>query len=231
MNETITESKDHIEQKKEAIKEGVIKCLTLLRPMARDSNPITPTVNPKKKIIIKKKTFDILHRESDDEEEKEEDETENDKENQTMTPVLEENIIRRKTVRGSNSSKRSVSSKQEEGKENESPSKRTKTTDDIDEPLPIISPIVTKKATPSRKKITEEGEEKKAKSLRLARKVQDSKPMETTKLIKKQKTEETHTEEDADVGRFFCRIKAILSLSISASREINYHSEENRINQ
>lgn len=164
--------------------------------MPRDSNPITPAGNPKKKIIFRKKNFDILHRESDDE-----DKEEDDKENETMTPVLEENILRRKTVRGSNSSKRSVSSKQEEeGKENDSPSKRTKTTDDIDEPLPIISPIVTKKTTPSRKKITEEGDEKKTKSLRLARKVQDSKPIETTKLIKKQKTEETHTE--ADVRRF-----------------------------
>jgi len=56
-----------------------------------------------------------------------------------------------------------------------------------------------KKITPTRKKTNEDGGEAKIKSLRLARKVQDSKPIETTKLTKKQKTEEMNTEEESDV--------------------------------
>ena len=216
LNETISESKEHIEQKKEAIKEGVKTCLTYLRPMTPESHPITPTVNPKKKIILKKKSFNILQHESDEEAEEEENE-EDDKENQTMTPVLDENMARRKTVRGSNSSKRSVSSKQEE---DESPSKRTKTVKDIDEPLPIISPTVTKRSTPGRKKKNDEGEAKKVKSLRLARKVQDSKSMESTKLIQKQKSDEINSVEEADVRAFSLKRNQFI-LSISGSRKTN----------
>ncbi len=196
LNEFTNESKDHIEQKKEAIKEGVLTCLNLLRPSI-------PIIETKKKIIIKKTNFNILHNESDDDED--------DKENQSTTPVLDENSIRRKTVRGSNSSKRSVSLKQQE---NESPSKRTKTTEDIDEPLTIISPAVVKKITPNRKKTNDNGEEKKVKSLRLARKVHqltdDSKTIETTKLTKKQqKKDETNTEEET-VVRIVYIIKKII---------------------
>ncbi len=177
------ESKDHIEQKKEAIKEGVCTCLNLLRPIIRENNQITPTIDTKKKIIIKKKTFNILHENSDDE---------NEKENQAISPLLDENSKRRQTVRGSNTSKRSVSLKTPD---KESPPKRTKTTEDIDVPLPIISPAIVKKITPSRKKTTDDGgEEKPAKSIRLIRKAQqttdDSKSNETIKLTKKQKEEE-----------------------------------------
>jgi hypothetical protein len=74
----------------------------------------------------------------------------------------------------------------------------------MDAPLSIISPTVVKKITPTRKKTTDDGEEKKTKSLRLARKVHqttaDSKSLETTKLTKKQKKDETNTEEETDVG-------------------------------
>lgn len=148
--------------------------------MRESNNQITPINDSKKKIIIKKKNFNVLNDESDD------NDNENDKENQSITPTLDENTIRRKTVRSSNSSKRSVSLKQQES---ESPSKRTKTTEDIDLPLAIISPAVVKKITPNRKKTTNEGEEQKVKSLRLTRKVQqitdDVKSIETTKLTKK----------------------------------------------
>lgn len=161
------ESSDHIEEKKQAIKEGVLTCLNLLRPTIRENQQITPTVEPKKKIIITKKYYNILDNDSDD----------TDKENQSNTPVLDENPTRRKTARGSNSSKRAGSSKQQE---NESPSKRKKTTDDIDSPLPIISPNVVKKITPTRTKPDELGEEKKSKSLRLARKVQQTKEPRST---------------------------------------------------
>ncbi len=201
LNELVNESKDHIEQKKEAIKEGVLTCLNLLRPSIRENNQITPINDSKKKIIIKKKNFNILHDESDV------DENENDKENQSTTPILDENIIRRKTVRGSNSSKRSVSLKQQES---ESPSKRTKKTEDIDTPLTIISPTVIKKTTPNRKKTNDNGEEKIVKSLRLARKVHqitnDSKSIETSKLTVKQKNEEetkslSHVQEKPIINR------------------------------
>jgi hypothetical protein len=77
--------------------------------------------------------------------------------------------------------------------ESESPSKRTKQTKNLDEPLTIISPTVVKKITPTRKKTNEDGEEKNVKSLRLTRKVQES------KLTKIQKTEEMNTEKEIDV--------------------------------
>jgi hypothetical protein len=77
--------------------------------------------------------------------------------------------------------------------ESESPSKRTKQTKNLDEPLTIISPTVVKKITPTRKKTNEDGEEEKVKSLRLTRKVQES------KLTKTQKTEEMNTEKEIDV--------------------------------
>jgi len=161
-------STEEIEQKKETIKEGVLTCLALLRPaIMRENNQTLPTNDSKKKIIIKKKNFNILNDDSenddDDDDDAKDDSEENDKENQS----------RRKTVRGSNSSKRSVSCKQQE---NESPSKRTKTTENLDEPLSIISPAATKKKiTPTRKKINEDGHDQQAKSLRLTRKVQESK--------------------------------------------------------
>jgi hypothetical protein len=189
-----------VEQKKEAIKEGVLTCLNLLRSTIRESNQIAPSTDPKKKIIIKKKkNLDILHDRSDDEEEKE---------NQPTTPQLEENGIRRKTVRGSNTSKRSVSIKTPD---EESPSKRAKKTSDIDEPLPVISPTVVKKVTPTRNKTDADGEEKKAKSLRLTRKApsttEEQKPVEAVKSTKKTKKEEVHTEEETEV-----RVIALLTL-------------------
>ena len=192
LNDFTNESKDHIETKKEAIKEGVLTCLNYLGSSSHENNPITPTINSKKKIIIKKKNFDILQDKSEDDDD-DDDDDENDKENQSTTSIVDENVIRRKTVRGSNPSKRSVSLKE---KEDESPSKRTKKTVNIDEPLAIISPAVVKKSTPSRKKANEKGEEKNAKSLRLVRKVNDLKSAETTKLTKKQKNDEMNVKED-----------------------------------
>ncbi|CAF0736953.1 unnamed protein product [Adineta steineri] len=194
LSDLTNESKEHIEQKKEAIKEGVLTCLNLLRPTIRENNQIAPINDIKKKIIIKKKHLNILHNESDDDN----DDDENEKENQSTTPVSDDNSMRRKTVRGSNTSKRSVSIKTSD---NESPSKRTKIIQDIDKPLAVISPTVTKKITPNRKKKADDNdEEKKPKSIRLIRKVQqttdDSKILETSKLIRKQ-----DTEEDSDIHR------------------------------
>ncbi|UJR31077.1 hypothetical protein I4U23_018586 [Adineta vaga] len=192
LSDSPNEPKEHIEQKKEAIKEGVLTCLNLLRSTIRETNQIAPTNETKKKIIIKKKNLNVLHDQSDDD-------NDHEKENQSTTPEIEENTMRRKTVRGSNTSKRSVSIKTPD---NESPPKRTKTIEAIDVPLPVISPTVVKKATPIRKKLSNDGEEKQTKSLRLTRKVQQTtdelKPIETTKLTKKIKKEGINIEEEEE---------------------------------
>ena len=192
------EPKEHIEQKKEAIKEGVLTCLNLLRSTIRETNQIAPVSDLKKKIIIKKKNLNILHNESDEEE----------KENQSTTPEIEENAVRRKTVRGSNASKRSVSIKTPE---NESPPKRTKTTEDIDAPLSVISPTVVKKGTtPVRKKLSNDGDEKQTKSLRLTRKVQqtadESKTIESSKSAKKVKKDD-ETEVRLHLFAMLCTVR------------------------
>lgn len=180
------EPKEHVEQKKEAIKEGVLTCLNLLRATIRENNQIAPSNEPKKKTIIlkKKKNLDILHANSDEDDDNEE------KENEPTTPQLDENGVRRKTVRGSNSSKRSVSIKTPD---EESPSKRTKKTSDVDVPLPVISPMVAKKVTLGRKKSNTDGEEKKSKSLRLTKKTQlateELKAVQTEKTSKKEAQE------------------------------------------
>lgn len=203
LSESSNESKEHIEQKKQAIKEGVLTCLNLLRPTIRENNQITPIVEQKKKIILKKKNFNILRDESDENDENDDNDNDNDKENQSTTPILDDNLSRRKTVRGSNSSKRSNSSKQQE---NESPSKRSKKAEDLDEPLNIISPTVVKKTTPNRrKKSSDEEKDKKVKSLRLARKVhitEDSKSMETSKLTRKEEEEQTTKMDEETVVSF-----------------------------
>ncbi|CAM4899204.1 unnamed protein product [Rotaria socialis] len=193
LNESNNEPKDHIEVKKQAIKEGVLTCLTLLRPSIRENQQITPTIEGKKKIIITKKYYNVLDNDSDD----------TDKENLSNTPILDTNKIRRKTIRTSKPSKRPGSSKQDdEEEEDASPSKRKKKAENADVPLPIISPNVVKKVTPNRTKTDELGEEKKKNSIRLARKVhqvkQDSKSIETTKLTKQQK-QEINTEQETEV--------------------------------
>ncbi|CAF1090416.1 unnamed protein product [Rotaria sordida] len=201
LNDFTNESKDHIEQKKEAIREGVSTCLNLLRPSIRENQQTTSIIDMKKKIIIKKKNLNILHDDSDNDDAADE----NNKENQSNIPELDNNQIRRKTIRGSNSSKRSISLKQQE---NESPSKRTKKTDDIDEPLPIISPSIVKKITRTQTKIDAHNEEKKTKSIRLTREVHqikhDSKSIETTKLIKQREIinteEKTNTKEKSIIN-------------------------------
>ena len=172
-------------------------CLNLLRPTLRDSNPITPVIEAKKKIIIKKKTFNILQPDSDDESEKE---------NQSIGTVPADDVsARRQTARGSNASKRSASSKISNEDGNESPSKRSKTMDDLDKPLPIISPAIAKTLTPTRKQASDEGDKtKKSTSLRLTRKTysattDQSTSILTTKLTKKQHAAETPTKDDADV--------------------------------
>ena len=192
------DSHEHIDEKKEAIKEGVFTCLALLRPSIREHNQKTPTIEPKKKkIIIKKKNFDILNDESDNE---------NDKENQSMTPTLTEESLRRTTVRGSNPSKRSASSKQQENDENESPSKRSKKADDIDAPLPIISPAVTKKTTPTRKKASNDGDEKKTSSIRFTRKVSSKTDEQTSsENVEKSKKDEINTSTEVTMLRSFQR--------------------------
>ena len=187
------ESNEHIEEKKEAISEGVRTCLTLIRPSIREHNQKTPTVEPKKKIIIRKKNFDILHDGSDNDE---------DKENESMTPVLTEENRRRTTARGSNPSKRPASSKQQENDENESPPKRSKKTNDLDAPLPIISPAVAKKSTPTRKKPSTDGEEKKALSIRFTRKVQSKTDADTSsENIDKLKKDESNTSTEVVMRR------------------------------
>ena len=98
------EGREDLEEKKEAIKEGVMTCLNLLRPSIREHNSII-TEKTKKKIILKKKTFNILQVDSDEE---------NDKENQSMTPISTDENLRRKTVRGSNPTKRLASEKQDD---------------------------------------------------------------------------------------------------------------------
>ncbi|CAF3570624.1 unnamed protein product [Rotaria socialis] len=193
LNESNNEPKDHIEVKKQAIKEGVLTCLTLLRPSIRENQQITSTIEGKKKIIITKKYYNVLDNDSDD----------TDKENLSNTPILDTNKIRRKTIRTSKPSKRPGSSKQDdEEEEDASPSKRKKKAENADVPLPIISPNVVKKVTPNRTKTDELGEEKKKNSIRLARKVhqvkQDSKSIETTKLTKQQK-QEINTEQETEV--------------------------------
>lgn len=60
--------------------------------------------------------------------------------------------------------------------------------------MPIISPSVAKKITPNRTKTTDECESKKAKSIRLTRKVQQIKDdslkvMETTKLVQQEENQ------------------------------------------
>lgn len=171
-------------------------CLALLRPSIREHNQKTPTVEPRKKIIIiKKKNFDILNDESDNE---------NDKENQSMTPTLTEETLRRTTVRGSNPSKRPASSKQQENDENESPPKRSKKADDIDAPLPIISPAVPKKTTPTRKKASNEGDEKKALSIRFTRKVSSKTDEQTpSENVDKSKKDEINTSTEVTLLRSF----------------------------
>ncbi|CAF4053236.1 unnamed protein product [Rotaria sp. Silwood2] len=227
LNDFTNESKDHIEQKKEAIKEGVLTCLNLLRPSIRENQQITPTIDTEKKMIIKKKNFNVLHDESDDNNNNNNDE--NNKENQSDSSLLDENQIRRKTARGSNSSKRSVSSKQQE---NESPSKRTKKTEDIDVPLPIISPAVGKKITSNRMKTDDQGEEKKTKSLRLTRKVHqikhDTKSIETTKLTKQQ---EINTEEKTDTKEKSIANHTKSNLSIKSSIDLRNDKGESLIHQ
>ncbi|CAF1142382.1 unnamed protein product [Adineta ricciae] len=193
LSDSPNEPKEHIEQKKEAIKEGVLTCLNLLRSTIRETNQIAPVNDSKKKIIIKKKNLNILHNESDEEE----------KENQSITPEIEENAVRRKTVRGSNASKRSVSIKTPE---NESPPKRTRTTEDIDAPLSVISPTVVKKGTtPVRKKLSNDGDEKQTKSLRLTRKVQqtadETKSIDSNKSAKKIKKDEETDEKPAAIRK------------------------------
>jgi hypothetical protein len=169
-----SDASERIEEKKEAIKEGVVTCWQLLRPSLREhkqtlSTGTTLNESKTKKIIIinkKKKTtmtnFNILHDDSDDD---------NDKENQSITPILNEDLSRRQTVRGSTSAKRTASSKQDENDDNESPPKRTKKIDDIDVPLPIISPAASKKTTNVRSKPTETGKEKKVTSIQFTRKI------------------------------------------------------------
>ena len=176
----------------------MVTCLNLLRPTLRDSNPITPVIEAKKKIILKKKTFNILHVDSDDE---------NEKENQSISTVSADDVsARRQTARGSNASKRPASSKKSNGDETESPSKRSKTMNDLDKPLPIISPAIAKALTPTRKQASDEGEKtKKSTSLRLTRKTHpattdSSTSIMTTKLTKKQRTDEVPAKDDADVS-------------------------------
>jgi len=154
LSELPIDRREHFEEKKEAIKEGVTTCLNLLRASIRDE----PTTSTKKKIFFKtKKNFDIFQTESDEE---------------------KENLQRKTTVRGSNSNKRAASEKQDEF----SP-KRPKTShDELDKPLTVISPAKTTKIL--RKKLDENGEETKSTSLRFTREVSSTQDESTrTKLV------------------------------------------------
>ena len=127
----------------------------MLRSLSRETKSTMSNNELKKKIIIKKKNFNILNDDSDENE---------DKENQSS---LSDESLRRKTARGSNPTKRIASLKENE---TESPPKRSKLTEDIDKPLPIISPAISKKTIVIRTKKLDDGEEKKVTSLCLTRK-------------------------------------------------------------
>lgn len=162
-----TNGNEHLDEKKQAIKEGVVTCFNLLRSLARENNKN----ESKKRIFIKKKTLNILEQESDDEE--------NDKENRSDTTSFSDDSLRRKTARGFNPTKRTASLKQNES---ESPPKRSKFDDDIDKPLSIISPALSKKKTIGiRTTKTDDGEEKKTTSICLTKKVSSSN--DETKVI------------------------------------------------
>lgn len=154
LGELPIDRREHFEEKKEAIKEGVTTCLNLLRASIRDE----PTTSTKKKIFFKtKKNFDIFQTESDEE---------------------KENLQRKTTVRGSNSNKRAASEKQDEF----SPKRPKKSHDELDKPLTVISPAQTNKIV--RKKLNENGEETKSTSLRFTREISSTQDESTrTKLV------------------------------------------------